>query len=144
MSSMNPLGRTHNAAVSVTTAAKRVNLKDCSGVLFYLTNSSGATAATFSESNAASGGTTQALAAITEYWTQATGTGVWTRSTQAAASTITSINAVGALHAVYIPQGALSDGFGYLSASHATGTFLMVLSDLDVKRVPQNLADVTV
>jgi hypothetical protein len=147
VSSILPLGRTMNATVSVTTAAKRVSLRDCSGVLFLLTNSSGATPMTITEANAASGGTSQACPGIpigTTYYTQATGTGVWTSNLTTVASQITtSVAAVGALHAIYINQGALSDGFSYLAASHATGSILYVLADLDVQRLVTNLRDVT-
>lgn len=143
MSSINPLGRLLNATASVTTTAKRVNLRDCSGALFLVVNASAATAFTVQEANAASGGTAQNLAAITEYWTQAATGGVWTRVTQAAAATATTVANTAALLAVYIPQGALSDGFSYLTGSHATGTVITVLSDLDVQRWPSNLRDVT-
>lgn len=143
MSSINPLGRLLNATSSVTTTAKRVNLRDCSGVLFLVVGATAATAVTIQEANAASGGTAQNLATITEYWTQAATGGVWTRVTQAAAATATTVAAAGAVLAVYIPQGALSDGFSYLTASHATGTIVYVLSDLDVQRWPSNLRDVT-
>jgi hypothetical protein len=147
MSSINPLGRTLNATVSVTTAVKRVSLRDCAGVLFLMTNSSGTTPMTITEANAASGGTSQACPGIpvgTTYWTQATGTGVWTANVTTVASQITTtIAAVGALHAIYVPQGALSDGFSYLAASHATGTIVYIMGDLDVQRRATNLRDVT-
>lgn len=143
MSSINPLGRLMNMTSSTTTTNKRVNLRDASGVLFVVANASAATAVTIQEANAASGGTIQNLVAITEYWTQAATGGVWTRVTQAAAATATTVAAAGALLAVYIPQGALSDGFTYLAASHASGTIVYILSDLDVQRKPTNLRDVT-
>jgi len=147
VSSILPLGRSLNATVSVTTAAKRVSLRDCSGVLFLLTNSTGATAMTITEANAPSGGTSQACPGIavgTPYYTQASGTGVWTANVTTVASQITtSINGAGALHAIYVPQGALSDGFSYLAASHATGSIIYILADLDVQRYVTNLRDVT-
>jgi hypothetical protein len=147
VSSILPLGRTQNATVSVTTAVKRVSLRDCSGVLIYMTNSTGVSAMTILECNAASGGTSQACPGIpvgTPYWTQASGTGVWTANVTTVVSQITtSINGAGALHAIYVAQGALSDGFAYLTASHATGTMLFVQADLDVQRTPANLKDVT-
>jgi len=147
VSSKNPLGEKFNATVSVTTAAKRVSLRDCSGVVFLLTNSTGATAMTITEANAASGGTSQACPGIavgTPYFTQAAGTGVWTANVTTVASQITtSINGAGALHAIFVPQGALSDGFSYLAASHATGSIIYLLSDLDVQRYLPNLRDVT-
>jgi hypothetical protein len=104
VSSVNPLGRVLNATVSVTTTAKRVNLRNCSGVLFLVTNASAATAVTIQEANAATGGTAQNLAAITEYWTQNATGGVWTRVTQAAAATATTVANTAALLAVYIPR----------------------------------------
>jgi hypothetical protein len=137
VSSINPLGRLFNASVSVTTANQRFALRDCSGILFFLVGATSG-AMTVQEANAASGGTIQNLPVITEYWTQ--NNGVWTRLTQAAAATVTA--ATGGLLAVYIPQGALSDGFSYLAASHATGTIVPVFADLDVKRFPPNLRDV--
>lgn len=137
MSSINPLGRAYNLGTSATTAAVRFNLKNLSGVGFALIGATSGNA-TFQEANAASGGTAQNLATITEYWTQ--NNGVWTRVTQVAAATITA--AAGGLAYVWIPQGALSDGFSYLTASHASGSFVAVLGDLDVQRKPANLQDV--
>jgi hypothetical protein len=136
-----------NMTASVTTAAKRVSLRDASGVLLVLVNSTGATPMTILESNAATGGTNQACPGIpigTTYYTQATGTGVWTSNLTTVASQITtSINAAGALHAIYVNQGALSDGFSYINTSHATGTTLLILADLDIQRLVTNLRDVT-
>ena len=137
MSSINPLGRLFNAGTSATTAAVRFSLRDCSGITFILIGATSGNA-TIQEANAASGGTAQNLATITEYYTQ--NNGVWTRVTQAAAATATA--ATGGLLSVFVPQGALSDGFGYLAASHGTGTILAVMADLDVRRFPPNLRDV--
>lgn len=137
MSSINILGRTVNFATSATTTGVRVNLRQCSGVGFVLIGATSGNA-TISEANAASGGTSQGLAAITEYWTQ--NNGVWTRVTQAAAATFAA--ATGGLAFAYVPQGALSDGFSYLSASHSTGSFVYALGDLNVQRWPSNLASV--
>lgn len=137
MSSILQLGRGYNLATSATTTALRVSLRDCAGIGFVLIGATSGNA-TFQEANAASGGTAQNLATITTYWTQ--NNGVWTRVTQAAAATITA--ATGGLAYVYIPQGALSDGFSYLTASHASGSFVYILGDLDVGRKPENLRDV--
>lgn len=137
MSSINPLGRLFNAGTSATTGNVRFGMRDISGVTFLLVGAT-AGAATIQEHNAPSGGTSQNLAAVTEYFTQ--NNGVWTRVTQAAAATVTA--ATGGLLAVFIPQGALSDGFTHVSASHATGTFVAIMADLDVRRFPPNLRDV--
>lgn len=144
MSSILQLGRTFNATSSVTTTAKRVSLRDCSGVGFLIVGATGATTATITEANAASGGTSQTLAGTFSYWTQAATGGVWVAGSGGVNGTsITTVAAAGACLYVYIPQGALSDGFSYLACSHATGTSVYLLGDLDVQRTPTNLRDVT-
>src|ERR1044072_9447785 len=135
MSAINPLGRLFDLATSATTSNARGPLRSASGVTFVLI---GATAgnATIQEHNAATSGTSQNLATITEYWTKASG--VWTRVTQAAAATVTA--ATGGLLAVFVPAGALSDGFTHVSISHASGSFVYLLSALKVGGTPANLA----
>ncbi len=144
MSSILPLGRTQNATGSVTTTAKRVRVGvDCSGVGFYLINAGAATTITITEANAASGGTSQTLAGTFTYWTQGATDGVWTLGAGGVNGTsITSVNNTAALLYVFIPMGALSDGFNFLAASHATGSFVYVLGDLNTRRTPTNLAAV--
>lgn len=138
MSAREGLGDVFNLATSATTGKTRVNLKNATGVTFVLIGvTSGA--ATIREANAASGGTEQDLAVITKYYTQASG--VWTKVTQAAGATVTAVT--GGLLAVYVPAVALSDGFTYLCATHATGSFVYILHGLQVKRDPANLAAVT-
>lgn len=135
---MEGLGRLFNAATSATTAGVRVNLENAAAVTFVLIGATSG-AATISESNAASGGTTQSLAKITQYYTQVNG--VWTKVTQAAAATVTA--ATGGLLAVHVSANSLSDGFKYLSASHSAGSFVYLLHDLEVMRTPENLKAVT-
>ena len=130
-----PLGRVFNLDTSATTTATRVNLRNASGVLFVLIGATSGNA-TITEANAASGGTSQNLAAVTEYYRQNGGT--WTKVTQAAAATFTA--GTGGLAACWIPQGALSDGFTYLAASHSSGSFVYIIGDLDVRRAIANLA----
>lgn len=136
MSSIEQLGRQFNLATSATTAAVRVNLQNYAGCGFVLIGATSGNA-TISEANAASGGTNQALATTTRYYT-CSAAGIWTQVTQAAASTVTAV--AGGLLYVYVPQGALSDGFKYLSISHATGSFVYILGDADVQRRVANLA----
>jgi uncharacterized protein YceK len=138
MSAIEGLGRVFNLATSATTGSTRVNMKDTAGVTFVLIGATSG-AATISEHNAASSGTTQALATTTRYWTQASG--LWTLRTQAAASTVTAVT--GGLLAVYVSALSLSAGFTHLSISHATGSFVYILHDLNVGRGPANLAAVT-
>jgi hypothetical protein len=138
MSAREGLGDLFNLATSATTGKTRANLKNAAGVTIVLIGATSG-AATINECNAASGGTEQALAVITKYYTQASG--VWTKVTQAAGSTVTA--ATGGLLAVYIPAVALSDGFTYIDASHASGSFVYILHGLQVKRAPENMKAVT-
>ncbi len=137
MSSINPLGRLFNLGYSASGGNVRFNLRDASGVLFITVGATSGNT-TIQEANAASGGTAQNLAAVTEYYTW--NNGVWTRVTQAAAATYTSTT--GGLAAAYIPQGALSDGFSYVTANHGSSAVIGILADLDVQRKPANLRDV--
>lgn len=131
---MEGLGRVFNLATSATTSKTRVNLRDARGITFVLIGATSGNA-TVREANAASGGTEQDLACVTRYYTQ--NNGVWTKVTQAAAATVTA--ATGGLLAVFVPATALSDGFEYVTITHASGSFVYVLHDLDVQRAPANL-----
>lgn len=135
---MRGLGRLFNLATSATTSAVRVNLESARGVTFVAIGATSGNA-TIQEHNAATSGTSQNLAVVTTYYTQASG--VWTEVTQAAAATVTC--ATGGLLAVYIPASALSDTFKYVSISHASASFVYVLHDINVQRKPQNLKAVT-
>ena len=137
MSAREALGDLFNLATSATTAAVRANLKNATGVTLVLIGATSG-AATVQEANAASGGTAQDLAVITKYYRQ--NNGVWTKVTQAAGATFTA--GTGGLAACYIPAVALSDGFTYITGSHASGSFVYVLHGLQVKRDPVNLVDV--
>lgn len=138
MSARQGLGDLFNLATSATTSAVRVNMENATGVTFVLIGATSGNA-TVNECNAASSGTEQALAVITEWYTQ--NSGVWTRRTQAAASTFTANT--GGLAACYIPAVAMSDGFKYLDASISSGSFVYILHGLEVKRAPANLKAVT-
>ncbi|WP_431895854.1 hypothetical protein [Micromonospora haikouensis] len=135
---MEALGRLFNLATSATTGAVRVNMRDATGITFILIGATSGNA-TIQEHNAASSGTSQNLATITKYYRQ--NSGLWTEVTQAAAATFTA--GTGGLAACYIGAAELSDGFAYLSASHASGSFVYILHDLQVQRDPASLAAVT-
>src|SRR6266496_665462 len=139
MSAMLNLGRLFNGGVSPTTQKNRFNMRDCDVVTIWMIGATSTANLTLNECNAATGGTEQALAVITQYWTQASATAptAWTRVTQAAASTVPGIN--GGVTAFEVSAVSLSDGFKYLDVTHATGTMIFVLHDLDVKRTPENL-----
>lgn len=134
---MRSLGRLFNLGTSATTANGRVSMVRGSAISIVLV---GATSgdATIQEHNAASGGTSQNLPAITEYWRQ--NNGVWTKVTQAAAATFTA--GTGGLAVAEIDAARLSDGFTHVSASHASGTLLYVVSGLLDGRSPELLAAV--
>jgi len=138
VSAREALGSEFNLATSATTAAVRANLENAAGITIVLIGATSGNA-TITEANAATGGTSQNLAVITKYYTQASG--VWTKVTQAAAATVTA--AAGGLLAVYISAVSLSDGFKYVAASHASGSFVYILHGLEVGRVPENLKAVT-
>jgi hypothetical protein len=133
-----PLGRMFDLATSATTANGRVPLRNASGVLFVVIGATSGNA-TVQEHNANTGGTSQNLPVITEYYTK--NAGVWTRVVQAAAATATA--ATGGLLAVYVPATSLSDGFTHVSISHATGSAVYILSGLRVQRKPANLPSTT-
>jgi hypothetical protein len=141
MSARQGLGDLFNLATSATTGKTRANLQNAAGVTIVLIGATSG-AATINECNAASGGTEQLVGgggggvALT-YFTQ--NNGVWTKAT-GSASTVTA--ATGGLLAVYIPAVLLADGFTYVDASHASGSFVYILHGLQVKRDPVNLKDV--
>jgi hypothetical protein len=142
MSAINRLGDAFNLCHSATTTARRVSLRDCSGIGFYVAGASAATGVTITEATAQTGGASQTLPGTFVYYTMANGAGVWTQQVAAASGSINTIANVAAGLYVFIPQGALSDGFSYLAASHATGTIMYIMSDLDVGRKPTNLRSV--
>jgi hypothetical protein len=140
MSSIDPLGDKFNILHSPTTTARRVSLRDCSGIAFYVAGASGATALSITEATAQTGGTSQALPGLASlrFFTMANGAGTWTLG---AGAPTTIANAAAGLYC-FVPQGMLSDGFSYLAGSHATGQVIMVQCDLNVGRYPTNLRSV--
>lgn len=139
MSARKGLGDLFNLATSATTAKVRVNLQNATGVTIVAIGATSGNV-TINECNAASGGTEQAIAnGVTEYFTQASG--LWTRVTQAAGSTVTC--AAGGLLAVYVSAVQLSDGFTYVDVTHSSASFVHILHGLEVKRDPANLKAVT-
>lgn len=144
MSSILPLGRTYNFGRNAAAGAVRVNLRDCAGIGI-LIDTPTTTVTTITEQNAASGGTSQGLAnaaagSLTFVFSQTNG--VWTaQPTWAVANVVTAVGTVDLLY-IWVPQGALSDGFSYLSATNPSKALAYVMGDLDVQRKPANLRDV--
>src|SRR5258708_9544004 len=139
MSQMLGLGRLFNLGVSITTAKSRFSMRDYDQDGVLLVGATAVSNLTLNECNAASAGTEQALAVITQYWTQAAAATptAWTRVTQAAASTVPSIN--GGLTYFEVSGVSMSDGFKYIDTTHATATMIYILNGLDVRRAPESL-----
>jgi hypothetical protein len=137
---MQGLGRLFNLGVSVTTAKSRFNMRDADVVGILMVGASAVSNLVLNECNAASGGTEQALAVVTQYWTQAAvgAPTAWVKAApQAAASTVPSIN--GGLTYFEVSGVSMSDGFKYLDVTHATATMIFILHGLDVRRAPESL-----
>ena len=146
---MQQLGRQINAVSSPTTTATWVSLKDCSTVSWLAVGSSGTTNITFQVAKDASGtgavnfdGGAGHGDGVTQYWVQHSG--LWTKTTQAAANTVPTTSAAGDITAVEIDTKALPSGFSYINASHATATLVAVLGDLVTQRSPEKLIAPTV
>lgn len=138
----------------------RVHLQNCSGcdiVVFKAAGTAGADP-TFDvqQHTAASGGTTQDLDVVTEYYLkrEATldGDETWERFTQSAASEVVdpgqATTSAEEQQILVIPVEAtsLADGFEWISlvvtvtaANPQLGSVLYILRDLNVQRAPQNL-----
>lgn len=134
-----------------------VNMKNaevCTFVFFAAAGTAGADLVfDLQESDKLTGGTTQDLDIITDWFKkeEATldGDETWTRVTQAAASEVTVTDTGAAVEQIYVFEvlaSQLSDGFKYLSLNIADATqakiggCLAILSDLKVQRKPENLA----
>src|SRR5260370_42506454 len=90
MSQMLGLGRLFNLGVSITTAKSRFAMRDYDQVGILMVGATAVSNLTLNECNAASGGTEQALAVVTQYWTQAVAgpTTPWARGAPAAAAAV--------------------------------------------------------
>lgn len=93
---------------------------------------------TLSESN---GSTTQALATIEQFYKGSGVGGVWTKVTQAAASTVVLSGAANNDCAIFTVRGPeLSDGYYKVKvASAGAGTVVAIVHDLQTQRTPANL-----
>lgn len=161
------LGVGINAVADLAAGAntgKRVHMRNYEvlSVLFFKNAASAGTdtvTLTLQEHNANTGGTSQNLAAITDWYYKSTaaaltGTEAWTEATQAAAATLALADAgpVKAAHqsmvVFKVQAAALSAGFEWLSVNIADpgsgGTILgglfYVMTDLKIQRRPDLLA----
>lgn len=140
MAGMEALGRILN--LCHTADAVYVNLCDAAAVTFICQLDAGDTF-TVTEATALAGTGAQALATVTQFYTAAKdGTGVWSKTTQAAASTV--VTADGSVAVFTVRADELSDGYSYLKcASTSTGTVMAILHDLRSQRTPANLPAVS-
>jgi hypothetical protein len=147
--------------VDMQTAAntgKRVSMRRASGltVIFFKAIGTGGDdpVITVQEHNAATGGTSQNLAAVDHYYIKSAttpglvGTETWTRTAQtlAATVTLTGLAASAAIVVLEIEGNKLSDTFNHVSVSVADvggnaqlGCLLYAPRDLTVQRKPANL-----
>ena len=136
---MEGLGRVFNVLNVADGVA--VNLKGYGAVTFVGQLDAGDTF-TVTESDALAG-SYAALTTITQFYTAAkAGTGVWSKTTQAAASTVVTASSIGC--AFTISAEELSDGKSFLKCtSTSTGTVVAILHDLHHQRTPANLPAVS-
>ena len=137
MSQGDPIGRLFNLVH--TADAVYVSLKDAGAVTFVGQLDAGDTF-TITEATAYAGTGAQTLAKVTRFNLAAKdGTGAWTTTTQAAATT--AVSADSKVLTVTIRAEQLSDGYSYLKcASTSTGTVTAIVHDLKSQRTPANLA----
>jgi hypothetical protein len=142
VSSINPLGFRFNLGRNASGGTNRIQLRDYSGVGFVVDTPANASTLTVTEATAASGGTSQALnggasGSIPSYYSQTNG--VWTLVTSGIAANVITVSGTPDLIYVWVPQGALSDGFNYVSASHSAKALTVITGDVDVARKVTNL-----
>lgn len=135
------LGNGYVLGVSTTTAKQRINMSNIRALGVLLVGAGGPTALTLNEcnANATVGGTEQALACITTFWTyaaQATPS-IWVKNTQVAGSAATP--ASGGVLYFEVLDTALSDGFSYIDVTHATATTVFIGFGNRVGRSPESL-----
>lgn len=160
-----PIGRVFDLSVGLAPydtnsgagTGKRVALRGASSITVVLYKAAGSgtdvPVITLNEATAASGGTSQALAAITKWYkksgTTLAGTETWTETTQAASSTLTLTGEATkqGIYAFTVHATSLSDTFGYISVDIADtgaagaqwGGVLYVLHDLTSQRAASKM-----
>ncbi len=136
------LGRLFNYIHLADNVYIKVQPGEAVGFLCYLAAAAGDTY-TLTEAKTAAGGSAQALAKFTVYFTSTgDGTDAWVRRTQAAASTIVTA-AAAAQNGMYcwVEGSQLSDTYKYVKlASTGAGLVTALGHDLVVQRTPANLA----
>lgn len=150
MSSILPLGNIFNVGRNASGGSNRFAMRDYSGVVIVVDTPANSSQLTLTECTASSGGSTQALgggvaapAGGFGLWTQTNG--VWTAVPIVAGGNYTISTGVIVLSgtpdlaAVWVNQGALSDTYAYLLASHSAKALTYIAAAEDVGRKPTNL-----
>ena len=142
MSSQNPLGFMLNLGRNASGGTNRARMGEpASSILFVVDTPGNASTLTITEATASTGGTSQALASgIQQYWSQTAG--VWTLVTTGISNAVITVSGTPDQIAVWVNQGALSDGFSYIQGVHSAKATTYVLSPLNVQRRPTNLVNV--
>lgn len=147
MSSILPLGRTMNFGRNASAGTTRAALRNVSGIGFLVDTPANASTLTITEATAPTGGTSQNLAGgatpanNVAVFTQTSG--VWTRVTSGISGAVVTVSGTPDLLYVWVPQGALSDGFAYLTGAHSAKVTQYVTGDLDAQRAPNLLQNYT-
>lgn len=138
----------------------RTNMRDCTGITFVVLLGAAASGTEdvtldLQQHTAFSGGTTQDLDIVKQYWVKSEATldgdETWTKVTQAAASEVTLAGAtyaqVQTLVVIEVDAAKLSDGFTHVSLNLTDpgsvarlGAVLAIRHELSVQRAPELLA----
>lgn len=152
MSSIYPLGYKFNLGRNASAGTVRAAFRDCSCYSFVVDTPGSASTWTISEANAATGGTSQPIGTSTAtaapspfYWSQSSG-GIWTRTAivvggnyVASTGVLTFAAATPDNIVMMVNQGALSDGFNYITVAHSAKATTYIACELNVDRDPRNL-----
>jgi hypothetical protein len=121
-------------------------MADAAGITFLGHEVDGATVFTITFSSDAAGTATTTPDIITSYYGKSadTSSGVWHRTTQTAAETVSAADATEDFVAIYVAANQCPDGYPYVKCSgDGSATVMAVLHDLAHQRAPQNLRSVT-
>lgn len=163
MSSILPLGNQFNLARSAAASTTAyASFRDCSNYLFVVDTPASGSNLTFKEAQSGAGLNAQVLGSASAtvlpftppssgaapvYWTQTSG--VWTAVPIVAGGNyilstgvLTLVAATPDFVAVWLNQGALSDTFNYVLATHNTKATEYIACQLDVQRKPANLRNI--
>jgi hypothetical protein len=162
MSSILPLGDKLNLGRNASAGTNYVSFRDASNFLFVVDTPGSASTITFKEAQSGTGTNNQVLGsssatvvpftppssgAAPVYWTQTNG--VWTSVPIVAGGNyvlstgvLTLVASTPDMAVVWLNQGALSDTFNFVNASHSAKAITYIASPIDVGRRPTNLRNI--